>query len=90
MLEKIVTLTSRQTSNDITKLSRWLRCLFSLSLTYDETIGLKCINHAVDLAQKRQGVSLHLSILPKTYILNLLEGLACPCFIKAKGPGNVT
>ena len=57
VLHKIVNLTSRQTGTDLTKLSRWLRCLFNLSLTYDESTSLKCIEQVVKIATKQQGVS---------------------------------
>jgi hypothetical protein len=59
VLEKIIHLTARQTGTDITKLARWLRCLFNLALTYDESISFKCIDEAVALAVKYQGVSVH-------------------------------
>jgi hypothetical protein len=57
VLHKIINLTSRQTGTDLTKLSRWLRCLFNLSLTYDESTSLKCIEQVVKIATKQQGVS---------------------------------
>lgn len=57
VLHKIINLTARQTGTDLTKLSRWLRCLFNLSLTYDEGTSLKCIEQVVQIATKQQGVS---------------------------------
>lgn len=57
VLQKIVNMTWRQTGNDIVKLSRWLRCLFQLALTYDENISLKCVDQAAQIAAARQGVS---------------------------------
>lgn len=57
VLQKIITLTSRQPGNDITKLSRWLRCLFNLALDYDETVSLKCLDKAIEIAKRREGVS---------------------------------
>lgn len=47
----------RQTGNDISKLSRWIRCLYQLALSYDEGISLKCIGKATEIAAERQGVS---------------------------------
>jgi hypothetical protein len=57
VLQKIINLTCRQSDGDITKLSRWLRCLFKLSLEHDESISLKCIEQATHIAAKKQGVS---------------------------------
>jgi hypothetical protein len=59
VLDKIIKLTSRQTGTDITKLARWLRCLFNLTLTYDESISLRCVELAVTVATKYHGVSYH-------------------------------
>lgn len=56
MLQKIINLTSRQNGNDVVKLSRWLRCLFNLTLTYDENISLKCLDQVTQIAAKKQGV----------------------------------
>jgi hypothetical protein len=56
MLQKIINLTSRQNGNDITTLSRWLRCLFNLTLTYDETISLKCLDQVTQIAAKKHKV----------------------------------
>lgn len=49
----------------MTKLSRWLRCLFSLSLNHDEKTSLKCIEQATHLAATKQGVGFlsYLSII---------------------------
>ncbi|KAH8730487.1 meiosis protein SPO22/ZIP4 like-domain-containing protein [Phaeosphaeriaceae sp. PMI808] len=55
VLHKIINLTSRHTEVDIVKLSRWLRCLFNITLTCDESISLKCIDQAVTLATKHHG-----------------------------------
>tara|TARA_R110002003_G_scaffold9_36_gene696 strand:+ start:23391 stop:23933 length:543 start_codon:yes stop_codon:yes gene_type:complete len=63
VLHKIINLTSRQAGADITKLARWLRCLFNLALVYDESVSLKCIDQAVTLASKLQGVSAFLFVL---------------------------
>ncbi|KAF1852174.1 SPO22-domain-containing protein [Cucurbitaria berberidis CBS 394.84] len=57
VLQKIINLTCRQPGSDITKLSRWLRCLFNLALPYDENISLKCIEQVIHMAAKKQAVS---------------------------------
>jgi hypothetical protein len=57
VLDKIIHLTSRQTGTDITKVARWLRCLFNLTLTCDEKTSLKCTEEAIALATRRHGVS---------------------------------
>ena len=56
MLQKIINLTSRQNGNDVVRLSRWLRCLFSLTLPLDEKISLKCLDQVIQIAAKKQGV----------------------------------
>lgn len=58
VLSKIINLTWRQTNNDVIKISRWIRCLFQLSLTFDEAISLKCLDQASQIAAARLGVSL--------------------------------
>lgn len=57
VLDKIIKLTSRQSGTDIVKLSRWLRCLFNLALTFDESISYRCTEEAADIAAKYHGVS---------------------------------
>jgi hypothetical protein len=59
VLQKIINLTSRQNGNDVVRLSRWLRCLFKLTLTYDEDISLKCLEQVTQIAAKKQGVRSH-------------------------------
>lgn len=56
VLQKIINLTSRQNGNDVVRLSRWLRCLFNLTLSLDEKISLKCLDQATQIAAKKQGV----------------------------------
>ncbi|KAL7773732.1 hypothetical protein CFE70_003699 [Pyrenophora teres f. teres 0-1] len=64
VLQKIISLTSRQPGSDVTKLSRWLRCLFSLSLQYDQSFSLKCIDQVTHLAEIRQGLFHPVAIIP--------------------------
>lgn len=56
MLQKIINLTSKQNGGDIVKLSRWLRCLFNLTLSLDESISLKCLDQVTQIAAKKHGV----------------------------------
>jgi hypothetical protein len=57
VLDKIVKLTARQSRADMTKLARWLRCLFNLALVSDEHISFLCTEQAVTLATKHHKVS---------------------------------
>ncbi|KAI8934578.1 hypothetical protein NX059_008276 [Plenodomus lindquistii] len=59
VLQKIINLTCRQRESDMTKLARWIRCLFSLSIDHDETISTKCIQQVTQMAATRQGGSDH-------------------------------
>ncbi|KAI4944815.1 hypothetical protein J4E91_008503 [Alternaria rosae] len=62
VLQKIINLTCRQPAGrDITKLARWLRCMFSLSLEYDEEVSIKCIQQVTHLAAKQKN-TLHPTI----------------------------
>jgi hypothetical protein len=64
VLQKIINLTWRQSNKDFVKLSRWLRCLYQLALTFDASISLKCVDQATQIASARHGVS---SSLPLIY-----------------------
>lgn len=55
-LQKIINLTSKQNGGDVVRLSRWLRCLFNLTLSLDEGISLKCLDQATQIAAKKHGV----------------------------------
>ncbi|KAL6711348.1 sporulation-specific protein 22 [Coniothyrium glycines] len=76
VLQKIIGLTCRQSDSDITKLARWIRCLFQLSLPVDEGICLKCIEQVTHIAAKRHG---DVERYPKTD----LEWLAISTFNQA-------
>ncbi|KAK7183868.1 hypothetical protein PSPO01_10204 [Paraphaeosphaeria sporulosa] len=54
-LQKIINASGKGASFDIVKMSRWIRCLFQLALTYDETVSLKCLDHAIRIASMRKG-----------------------------------
>ena len=56
-LQKIINASAKSTTFDIEKMSRWIRCLFQLALTYDEAVSLKCLDHAIRIASARKGVS---------------------------------
>jgi hypothetical protein len=56
MLQKIINLTSKQNGGDVVRLSRWLRCLFNLTLSLDEGISLKCLDQATHIAARKHGV----------------------------------
>ena len=56
ILQKIINLTFRQNGSDVVRLSRWLRCLFNLTLPLDEKISLKCLDQVTQIAAKKQGV----------------------------------
>lgn len=58
VLQKIVNLVSRQPGSDMPRLSRWLRCLFSLSLPFDDESSLRCIDQVTYIAATKQSVSL--------------------------------
>ncbi|KAF2689190.1 SPO22-domain-containing protein [Lentithecium fluviatile CBS 122367] len=73
VLQKIINMTWRQTNNDIVKLSRWIRCLYQLALTFDENISLKCVDQATQIASARQGERNH-------YPATELEWLATTTF----------
>lgn len=55
-LQTIINLSWRQGDNDIEKISRWIRCLFQLALTFDESISIKCLDQANKLADGLHGV----------------------------------
>jgi hypothetical protein len=55
-LQKIINLTSKQNGGDVVRLSRWLRCLFNLTLSLDEGISLKCLDQATQIAARKHGV----------------------------------
>jgi len=71
-LQKIITLTWRQTNNDLVKISRWLRCLFQLALPFDESISFKCLDQASQIASPRQGVSLTPECVTRPAVLSSL------------------
>ncbi|XP_014560370.1 hypothetical protein COCVIDRAFT_89663 [Bipolaris victoriae FI3] len=76
VLQKIVNLVSRQPGSDMPRLSRWLRCLFSLSLPFDDESSLRCIDQVTHIAATKQSET---ERYPKTE----LEWLATTAFNRA-------
>ena len=56
-VEKIVALIWRTSDCDLVKVSRWLRCLFSMALTVDTRISLVCLEQATHLSRQAAGGS---------------------------------
>lgn len=56
ILQKIISLTWQQTGNDITKLARWIRCLFNLTLSNDDETSLRCAEQAAHISSEKRGV----------------------------------
>ncbi|KAL5459232.1 hypothetical protein PMIN06_002899 [Paraphaeosphaeria minitans] len=63
-LQKIINASGKGAGFDIVKMSRWIRCLFQLVLTHDETVSLKCLDHAIRIASTRKGTCPHLPATP--------------------------
>ncbi|KAF1951086.1 SPO22-domain-containing protein [Byssothecium circinans] len=57
VLQKIIKMSNKQNGVNFGKLSRWIRCLYQLSITFDEKISLKCVEQAIDIAAARRGDS---------------------------------
>ncbi|OAK98096.1 SPO22-domain-containing protein [Phaeosphaeriaceae sp. SRC1lsM3a] len=55
VLDKIIGLAVRQPGTDIAKIAHWLRCLFKLTLDYDESISYRCTEQAINLATRYHG-----------------------------------
>ncbi|KAF2403591.1 SPO22-domain-containing protein [Trichodelitschia bisporula] len=54
-IQKIINKTWKTTS-DLVALSRWMRCLFQMALSFDEKISLCCIDQAIRIAEKHKDV----------------------------------
>lgn len=81
VLQEIINRTWRACSSrgqsDIALLARWLRCLFQLSLPFDDTLSLHCLDTAVKVAQQ------HHSGRGSAYPTEELEWLATTSFNRA-------
>lgn len=80
-LQKIINASGKIAGLDIIKMARWIRCLFQLALSHDETVSLKCLDHATRLASLRKGVSLR--HLPGT---NVYCKLPCCLLVRTSTP----
>lgn len=56
-MQKIVDATWRLNSNDISQLSRWIRCLFSLALTSAPKLAEHLLSQVIDIATGAKTVS---------------------------------
>lgn len=57
-MTKIINHTWRSGSKkDTAKLSRWVRCVFQMSLNSDPGVSLQCIEQAISVAKKARGSS---------------------------------
>ncbi|PVH94353.1 SPO22-domain-containing protein [Periconia macrospinosa] len=54
VLQRVINTTTKQNGDDAGKLARWIRCLFQLSLTFDENVSLRCVEQAITLASTRK------------------------------------
>ncbi|KAF2096421.1 SPO22-domain-containing protein [Rhizodiscina lignyota] len=76
VLQKIINHTYRTKSSDTLHLGQWIRCLFQLAISFDEGIGIHCLDQAYNIAQKKKGTS---GAYPNTE----LEWLATTSFNRA-------
>ncbi|KAG9964353.1 SPO22-domain-containing protein, partial [Aureobasidium melanogenum] len=74
VLEKIIN-TCWRNNKDITRLARWIRCLFQMILTSDPIIALRCLDQASAIASKAATRQ-----IPEVYPPEELEWLASTAF----------
>lgn len=74
VMEKIIN-TCWRNNKDITRLARWIRCLFQMTLTSDPIISLRCLDQASAIASK--GATRQ---IPEVYPPEELEWLASTAF----------
>ncbi|KAG9562955.1 SPO22-domain-containing protein, partial [Aureobasidium melanogenum] len=74
VLEKIIN-TCWRNNKDITRLARWIRCLFQMTLTSDPIIALRCLDQASAIAFKAATRQ-----IPEVYPPEELEWLASTAF----------
>ncbi|KAI9880696.1 MAG: hypothetical protein M1830_001329 [Pleopsidium flavum] len=75
-LQKIVNVTWRLEGNSVTKLSRWIRCLFQIALTSDINIAEHLLDQIVNVAKDTK-------VKPDPYPREELEWLATTTFNRA-------
>jgi hypothetical protein len=73
-MEKIIN-TCWRNNKDITRLARWIRCLFQMTLDNDSVISLRCLDQASAIASK--AATKH---IPEAYPPEELEWLASTAF----------
>ncbi|KAH0162689.1 SPO22-domain-containing protein, partial [Aureobasidium melanogenum] len=74
VLEKIIN-TCWRNNKDITRLARWIRCLFQMTLTSDPITSLRCLDQASAIASKAATRQ-----IPEAYPPEELEWLASTAF----------
>ncbi|KAG9644000.1 SPO22-domain-containing protein, partial [Aureobasidium melanogenum] len=74
VLEKIIN-TCWRNNKDITRLARWIRCLFQMTLTPDPIISLRCLDQASAIASKAATRQ-----IPEAYPPEEIEWLASTAF----------
>jgi hypothetical protein len=74
VMEKIIN-TCWRNNKDITRLARWIRCLFQMTLDTDSVISLRCLDQASAIASK--AATCH---IPEAYPSEELEWLASTAF----------
>jgi hypothetical protein len=57
ILQKIINSSWHNNDGDPVKLARWIRCLFQISLTFDDRVSLQCLDRATEIATKLKEVS---------------------------------
>ncbi|GAB7352848.1 hypothetical protein MBLNU459_g3456t2 [Dothideomycetes sp. NU459] len=72
VLEKIINISWRTNMGDSTKLARWLRCLFQMTLSIDPAMSLKCLDQACAIANSPK--------MQAQYPVDELEWLATTSF----------
>ncbi|KAI9690965.1 MAG: hypothetical protein M1822_008585 [Bathelium mastoideum] len=75
-IQKVITLSWRASGHDMVKVSRWLRCLFSMALMVDANISLMCLDQAAHLVRQAADTG---GIEPR-YPVEELEWLATTAF----------
>lgn len=74
VMEKIIN-TCWRNNKDITRLARWIRCLFQMTLTSDPFISLRCLDQASAIASKAATRQ-----IPEAYPPEEIEWLASTAF----------
>lgn len=73
-MEKIINTTWTLENRDMRKLSRWIRCLFQMTLHINQTMALKCLDNAQAIAKRAQKDPV--SNRPREMLLSLMTNRA--------------